>query len=433
MTIGVRFRKKLVPPLKVWERSARIAWHFSTLQRVACRPRWVYVIGRSGRKKSILAHALMTPLNAKARSQRRYPAIALFLSVAVSALGACTKPQASAPPTPPVSVAVGTVTRDAVPVLISAIGTVEAYSTVSIKAQVSGELVAVHFIEGDSVRKGQLLLEIDPRPYEAVLAQAQAAMARDKAVAANNRVQAQRESKLLEAGIVPIQDAEALTSTADAADALVKADEAAIQTAQINLEFCKIYSPIDGRTGELALKVGNLVKVADVPILVINQLDPIFVNFTVPQQYLPDIKKFMGQGPLHVSAVAPSDSAAALQGALSFVDNSVDATTGTIHLRATFANALSRLWPGLYVNVLLTLSKQANATVVPAQAIVPGQNGPLVYVVKSDNTVEARAVVSDRTVQGEAVIDKGLQPGETIVTDGQSLLVSGAKISIKNK
>ena len=375
----------------------------------------------------------MTHLTTKAHSQRRYPGTAIVLPLALFALGSCGKPQASAPPVPPVSVTVGKVTRDTVPVQISAIGTVEAYSTVSIKAQVSGELVGVHFIEGDSVRKGQLLLELDPRPYEAVLAQAQAAMARDKAVAANNRAQAQRETKLLDAGIVPIQDAEALTSTADAADALVKADEAAIETAQINLEFCKIYSPIDGRTGELALKVGNLVKVADVPILVINQLDPIFVNFTVPQQYLPDIKKFMARGTLHVSAVAPDDSGPRLEGSLTFIDNAVDPTTGTIHLRATFANALNRLWPGLYVNVLLTLSQQANAVVVPAQAIVPGQNGPLVYVVKPDNTVEARPVASDRTVQGEAVVDKGLQPGETIVTDGQSLLVSGARVSIKNK
>jgi membrane fusion protein, multidrug efflux system len=372
-------------------------------------------------------------LNVTARPKRRVPTIALVLTIALAALAGCGKQQAASPPPPAVSVVVGRVTQDTVPVQIAAIGNVEAYSTVSIKAQVSGELVGVHFTEGDSVRKGQLLLEIDPRPYQAVLAQAQAAMARDKAVAANNRAQAQREAKLLDAGIVPIQDAEALTSTADAADALVNADEAAIQTAEINLEFCKIYSPIDGRTGILALKTGNLVKVADVPILVINQLDPIFVNFTVPQQYLPDIKKFMALGTLRVSSTAPSDSGPPLEGTLTFVDNAIDPTTGTIHLRATFANALNRLWPGLYVNILLTLSEEASATVVPAEAIVPGQNGPLVYVVKEDNTVEGRTVVSSRTVQGEAVIDKGLRPGETIVTDGQSLLIPGARITIRNK
>jgi len=371
--------------------------------------------------------------DARARLRRLPPTAALVLvPITVFALIGCAKQQAAPPPSPAVSVVVGKVTQDTVPVQITAIGNVEAYSTVSIKAQVSGELVGVHFTEGDFVHKGQLLLEIDPRPYQAVLAQAQAALARDKAVAANNRAQAAREAKLLEAGIVPTQEAEGVVSTADASDAVVNADEAAVQTAQINLEFCRIYSPIDGRTGILALKAGNLIKVADVPILVINQLDPIFVNFTVPQQYLPDIKKFMGQGTLRVSAIVPSDAGPTMQGTLTFVDNSVDPTTGTIHLRATFANAQNRLWPGLYVNIVLTLSEQANATVVPAHAIVPGQNGQLVYVIKDDDTVEARAVVSTRAVQDEAVIDKGLRPGETIVIDGQSLLISGARVAIKN-
>jgi membrane fusion protein, multidrug efflux system len=370
----------------------------------------------------------------RARLRRFGPNVALvILPTMLFALAGCAKQQAAPPPSPAVSVVVGKVTQDTVPVQITAIGNVEAYSTVSIKAQVSGELVGVHFTEGDFVHKGQLLLEIDPRPYQAVLAQAQAALARDKAVAANNRAQAQREAKLLEAGIVPTQEAEGVVSTADASDAVVNADEAAIQTAQINLEFCRIYSPIDGRTGILALKAGNLVKVADVPILVINQLDPIFVNFTVPQQYLPDIKKFMGQGTLRVSAIVPSDSGPPMRGTLTFVDNSVDPTTGTIHLRATFANVQNRLWPGLYVNIVLTLSEQANATVVPAHAIVPGQNGQLIYVVREDNTVEARSVVSNRTVQEEAVIEKGVRPGETIVTDGQSLLISGARVAIKNQ
>jgi multidrug efflux system membrane fusion protein len=356
----------------------------------------------------------------------------VFLPLVLSMAAGCAKQQAAPPPTPVVSVVVGKVTQDTVPVQITAIGNVEPFSTVAIKAQVSGELVGVHFGEGEFVHKGQLLLEIDPRPYQAVLAQAQAALARDKAVAANNRAQALRMAKLLDAGIVPTQEAEGVTSTADASDAVVNADEATIQTAQINLEFCKIYSPIDGRTGILALKAGNLVKAEDIPILVINQLDPIFVNFTVPQQYLPDIKKYMAQGTLRVSAIVPNDAGPPMQGALTFVDNSVDATTGTIHLRATFANAQNRLWPGLYVNIILTLSQQANATVVPAHAVVPGQNGQLVYVVKGDSTVEARTVVSNRTIQDEAVIDKGLRPGESIVVDGQALLVPGSKISVKN-
>ena len=240
------------------------------------------------------------------------------------------------------------------PVQLTAIGNVEAYSTISIRAQVAGELLDVHFQEGDFVNKGQLLFTIDPRPYDAALAQAQAALARDKAVAANSRAQAQRYLTLRGEGIVAASEADTYTSAADAADATVNADEAAVKTAQLNLEYCKIYSPIDGRTGAVMVKPGNLVKVADVPIVVINQVNPIFVNFTEPQQYLSDIKRYMATAPLRVQATGP-DSAAPEIGTLTFVDNAVDMTTGTIHLRATFANESNRLWPGLFANTLMTL------------------------------------------------------------------------------
>jgi multidrug efflux system membrane fusion protein len=180
------------------------------------------------------------------------------------------------------------------------------------------------------------------------------------------------------------------------------------------------------------VKAGNLVKVADVPIVTINQVSPIYVNFTVPQQYLADVKKYMAQGTLRVLATVPSDAGPPEDGTLTFVDNAVDPTTGTIHLKATFANARNTLWPGLYVNTMLTLSQQANATVVPIQAIVASQKGPFVYVLKTDDTVESRPVVSPRTVAGEAVIDEGLKPGETIVVDGQARLISGAKVEITN-
>ena len=356
----------------------------------------------------------------------------LLLAALAAILAGCAKQEAARPPQPTVPVVIGNVTHKAVPINLSAIGNVEAFSTVSIKAQVSGELLEVHFKEGETVHKGQLLLTIDPRPYQAALAQAQAALARDKAVAINSRAQAQRYQKLLEAGISPSQEAESYISAANAADAVVAADEAAIQTAQLNLEFCQIYSPVDGQTGYLMLKPGNLVKVADVPIVVINQVNPIFVNFTVPTQFLPDIRKFMGRGTIPVEATLPNDSGPPEHGTLTFIDNNVDLTTGTIHLRGTFDNAHNRLWPGLYVDVLLTLSKEANAIVVPSHAVVPSQKGPLVYVVKSDNTVEARPVVSNRTVEGVAVIDKGLQLGETIVVDGQSGLAPGMRVEIKN-
>ena len=287
------------------------------------------------------------------------------------------------------------------------------------------------FKKAISSARDQLLFTIDPRPYQAALAQTQATLARDKAVAANSRAQAQRYTTLRSEGIVPASDAETYASAADAADATVQADEAAVNTAQLNLEYCKIYSPIDGRTGAVMVKPGNLVKVADVPIVVINQINPIFVNFTVPQQYLAEIKKYMAAGPLRVEATG-TDSGSPEVGTLTFVDNAVDTTTGTIHLRATFANQSNRLWPGLFANTLMTLSQQANATVVPAQALTAGQQGSFVYVVGEDSTVTPRPVVSSRTIQGEAVIDKGLQPGETVVTDGQVSLVPGSHVQIKN-
>jgi len=344
----------------------------------------------------------------------------------------CAKQQAAPQPRPPIPVVVGTVIRKAMPVEVVAVGNVEAYSTVSIKAQVPGQLMDVHFKEGDFVRKGQLLLTLDPRPYEAALAQAKAALARDKATAANNRLQAQRYSKLLQEGIVPASQVESFTSAADASEAIVSADEAAIKTAELNLEYSTIYSPIDGRTGALMLKPGNLVKVADVPIVVINQVNPIFVNFAVPQQFWPDIKKYMGQGTLRVKATVPKDTGPAEGGNVAFVDNAVDPTTGTIHLRATFTNSQNRLWPGLYVNIVLTLSEQAGATVVPAQAVLEGEMGSFVYLVRPDKRVEPRMIVPVRTIDGETVIEKGPQPGETIVTDGQTRLEPNARVEIKS-
>jgi multidrug efflux system membrane fusion protein len=357
---------------------------------------------------------------------------AVALLIAGSFAAGCAKQQAAAPPRAAVPVVVAKVTQKAMPVQVTAIGNVEPYSTISIRAQVAGELLEVHFQEGDSVRKGQLLLTIDPRPYEAALAQAQAQLARDKAVAANGRAEAQRYQQLLDAGIAAREQVEQLRSSAEAGESVVTADEAAIKTAELNLEYCTIKSPIDGRTGALMVKAGNLVKVADVPIVVINQVNPIYVDFTVPQQYLPDVKRYMAQGSLHVLATVPDDPAGSEEGTLTFVDNAVDPTTGTIHLKATFTNARNSLWPGVYVNTTLTLSQQAAATVVPLQAIVASQKGPSVYVVKSDGTVESRPVVSPRTVEGEAVVDKGLQPGETVVTDGQARLIPGAKVEITN-
>src|SRR5579862_7543686 len=357
-------------------------------------------------------------------------------ALATAALGVvaagCAKQQAAPATRAPASVSVGKVTQKTMPVEVLAVGNVEAISTVAIRAQVPGEVQKVHFKEGDFVTKGQVLFTIDPRPYEAALAQAKAALARDKATGTYNRAQAQRYKTLFDQGVIPAEQVDSFTSAADASDAVVNADEAAVKTAELNLEFCTIVSPLDGRTGTVMVKAGNLVKVADVPIVVINQVNPIYVNFTVPQQFWPDIKEDIERRALHVTVKIPQDSGRPAEGTLTFVDNTVDTTTGTIHLRGTFENPQNRLWPGLYVGVLLTLSEQPNTTVVPAQAIVTTQLGSYVYVVKPNNTVEQRTVISSRTIEGDTVIEKGLQPGEVIVIDGQVNLVPGAKIEVKN-
>jgi multidrug efflux system membrane fusion protein len=318
------------------------------------------------------------------------------------------------------------------PVEVTAVGNVEAISTISIRAQVAGEVQNIEFKEGDFVKKGQVLLTIDPRPYEAAVAQAKAALARDKATGKYNRAQAERYKTLFDQGVIPAEQVDSYTSAAEASDAVVNADEAAVQTAELNLEYCTVASPLDGRTGAVMVKAGNLVKVADVPIVVINQVNPIYVNFTVPQQYWPDIKEDIERRALHVRVTIPQNSGRPVEGTLTFVDNIVDSTTGTIHLRGTFENSQNRLWPGLYVSVLLTLSQQPNATVVPAHSIVTTQQGSYVYVVKANNTVEQRTVLPNRTIESDTVVDKGLQPGEIIVTDGQVNLVPGAKIEAKN-
>jgi multidrug efflux system membrane fusion protein len=375
------------------------------------------------------------------RSQRKFEAYkwlagsmrtAMHLvSFAALACG-CAKPQAAPPARPPTRVTIAKVIQKTMPVEVTAVGNVEAISTISIRAQVAGEVQNIHFKEGDFVKKGQVLLTIDPRPYEAALAQAKAALARDKATGTYNRAQARRYKTLFDQGVVPAEQVDSFTSAADASDATVNADEAAVKTAELNLEYCTISSPIDGRTGAINVKPGNLVKVADVPIVMINQVNPIYVNFAVPQRHWPDIKEDVDRRALHVKVTIPQDPDRPIQGTLTFVDNSVDSMTGSIHLRGTFENPQNRLWPGLYVGVLLTLSQQPNATVVPAHSIVTTQQGSYVYVVRANNTVEQRTVVPNRTIDNDAVVEKGLQPGEVIVTDGQVNLVPNAKIEVKN-
>lgn len=329
----------------------------------------------------------------------------------------------------PVSVA--TAVKKTVPIELSAISTGEAYSTVSIKGQVNAVLKEVHFKQGGFVKKGELLFTLDARPFQASLAQAQANLDRDKAQAGLTTVQAERYKKLYDQGIAPKEQYDQMLANAAAQQGSVHADEAAVESAKLQLQYCAIYSPVDGRTGALQVYPGNLVKENDVPVLVvINQIAPLYEDFSVPEQYLGLIKKYMAGGQLRIEATPYGDTSPE-SGYLSFVDNTVDNTTGTIKLKGTFANADHRLWPGQFSTVSLRLSEEENATVVPTQAVQTGQTGDFVFVINSDQRAESRPVKVARTLGAESVIAKGIEPGETVVTDGQLRLIPGVKVQIK--
>jgi multidrug efflux system membrane fusion protein len=353
--------------------------------------------------------------------------------LAVLLVAACSGDKEKPKPKPPVPVSAATAVRKTVPVQIRVIGNVEAYATVSIKAQVNGMIEKVHFREGQDVKKGQLLFSLDSRPFAAVLRQARAALARDAAQERFAREQVRRYGQLLNDGIVTRDQYDQLRANADALGETVQADRALIDTARIQLGFCSIRSPIDGRTGNLLVQQGNLVKANDVPVLVIiNQVNPLYVTFSVPEKELTEIRRYMADGQLRVDALIPHGDGPAEQGLVSFIDNMVDATTGTIKIKGTFANRERRLWPGQFVDVALTLTSLPDVVVVPAPAVQTGQSGQFVFVVKTDRSVAVRPVVTGENYQGEVVIVKGIAPGETVVTDGQMQLVPGAKVQIKS-
>ena len=339
--------------------------------------------------------------------------------------------QPDAPTAVPVTVA--TVTQKTVPIGVRAIGTVEAYSTVTVKSQVEGEIEQVHFSEGQDVKEGDLLFTIDARPFEARLRQAEANLARDEAEAKNAQAKATRYKNLYESGIVSKDQFDQFQTSAEALEAAVRADKAAVENAKLQLGYCTIRSPMDGRTGSLLVHPGNVVKANDTSLLVINRVQPIYIDFSVPEQYLPEIKRRMAQGRLEVLALVPDQNQKPAEGVLSFVNNTVDRSTGTILLKGTYPNGDRRLWPGQFMNVALQLSSQTDATVVPNQAVQNGEKGQFVYVVKPDFSAEFRPVEVGASFEGDTVIEKGIQPGEKIVTDGQLRLYPGAKVEVKNQ
>jgi multidrug efflux system membrane fusion protein len=359
-----------------------------------------------------------------------------------------------------VPVMAATVRQETVPLQVRGIGTVEAYATVAVKSQISGELFQVHFTEGQDVTRGELLFTVDPRPFEAALRQAQATLAKDlaeiKLAAANlardtaqahhATVQASRYRHLAAKGVVSAEDYDQMRTNAKAlaevlradraaiehAQALVRADRAAVDNAKLQLTYCSIHAPLNGRAGRLLVDPGNVVKADDTVLVNLEQLQPINVTFAVPEQDLPRIETYARKGSVEVEATLPEAAAPPVRGVLSFIDNAVDRTTGTIRLKGTFANRTRQLWPGQFVQVTLILTRITNAVVVPSQAIQTGQSGPFVFVIRADHTVESRAVVVQRTFEGNAVIQTGLRPGERVVTDGQLRLVPGAKVVVKS-
>ena len=367
-------------------------------------------------------------------------------------------PQAKSggPAFPPVPVIVGQATKESVPIQVQSVGNVEAFSTVEVKAQVAGPIVAVKFAEGAIVHQGDPLFEIDTRPFQQVLRQAEAAMikdqaqlrvaeanlARSRAQLKNAKAESARFEQLSKEGISTREQEDQVRTTAEVAEhgasadeatlesirATLESDRAAVEQAKLNLEYCDVRAPISGRAGNLLVHAGNLVKAnGDTPMVVINQISPVFVAFGVPERYLSTISLQRVQNKLKVDATPDNNFAQAAHGSLAVIDNAVDPNTGTIHLKAIFDNKDGRLWPGQFVNLSLTLETQT-AILIRSEAVQVSQNGSFVYVVKSDQTVEPRPVVIGQTVRDRLIVEKGLVAGESVVTDGQSRLFPGAKV-----
>jgi len=423
-------------------------------------------------------------------TRRSLPALVPLLLAGLAACSGGNAESKQPPKRPPVPVAVAPVERKTVPLQVQAIGTVEAYAVVSVRAQVGGELMRVHITEGQDVKKGDLLFTIDPRTYEAALANAQATLAKDQGQVAQARAVLQRDTArvgqtraallrdqaqlknaqvsegryrdLLKRELIAQEQYDQIRTTAEAlaatvrsdeadiasaeetvradeaavrsAEEIVKADAALVDNARVQVGYTTIRSPIDGRAGSLQLNQGNVVRASgtnDSTLLVINQVQPVYVSFTVPQQQLAQIKRYMAAGALTVDALAGGEPKPE-RGTVTFIDNAVDQTTGTIRLKATFTNAERRLWPGQFVNVSMTLAVENDALVIPAQALQTGQQGAFVFVVKPDQTVDTRRVVVARTQGSETILTSGVEAGESVVTDGQPRLVQGAKVEVRS-
>ncbi len=360
--------------------------------------------------------------NASARAGCWIPA-ALFLAVG------CSSPRQGPPATVPVTVA--TAQQRTVPYEITAPGAVEPTRAVAVTAQVTGIVTSVRFSEGDEVREGAVLFEIDPRPYRNALQQAEAALARDLIQLANARRQVERYQGLALNADITAEQYEALQTTAHALEATVKSDSASVDNARLNLEYTSIRAPISGRTGSLLIKEGNVVRAqGSAPLVTVNQMDPILVRFAAPAPALPLIRRYQRRN--LVVRARPTGDSTTLTGRLVFVDNAVDTTTGTIMLKARFDNSAGTLWPGEFVTATLVLYEEQDVVVIPVPAVVDAEGGNYVYVVDTAGRAEVRPVVVGRAVGDELIVSEGLAGGETVVTDGQLRLVPGALVQIRN-
>jgi multidrug efflux system membrane fusion protein len=344
--------------------------------------------------------------------------------------------RAARPAAPAQLVVAGVAEQSPTPILVTAIGTVQSIATVMIKSRVDGEIAKVHFEEGQEVKEGDVLFTLDDRAVRAQLQQAEANLERDRAQLERFKLEVTRQTELKSRGVASAQKLEDVTTSVAVSEATVRASEATLESARVNLNFTTIRAPITGRTGSVALKRGNVVKAVDtaaaaVPLVTITQLRPIYVAFTVPEWYLADLRTAMTKGSVPVLVTVPGQPKAPVTGTLTFIDNQVDATTGTISLKARFANGDDRLWPGQFVNVTLTLGLQEDAVVVPSAAIQVGPNGPYVFVIRQDSTVELRLVKPDRMVGDKTVIADGMAAGERVVVDGQLRLGNGTRVTVK--
>jgi membrane fusion protein, multidrug efflux system len=329
-------------------------------------------------------------------------------------------------------VTVKQVTSASVPLIVEAVGSVEAYNSVAVVARVSGQLIDLKFKEGQDVVKDAPLLTIDPAPYEERLREAEANLARDKSLLEFKKSEAERYKLLVDRGVVSRSDYDKNRLDSDAQEELIRADEAAAAQARLNLSYCHITSPFTGRTGRALAKEGTIVEANKTQLVVINQIKPIYVTFSIPEKYLTDLRKYQKEGTLQVTAQPSGYSGAIPNGVLSFIDNAVDAGTGMILLKADFPNEDALLWPGQFVTVGLSLMIQKDAVVAPSEAILTGQKGTYLYVVGSDNTVTLRFVTVDRAYGQMTVVAQGVSPGESVITDGQNRVQNGAKVIIKD-